>query len=287
MSGVQAAAPRRQRRGPPPAALRLGPRSATVLTVVSLAGLAMFAWPLLLTAPDTAAHAGDAPYMVLVIVPALLALVLVELREGGMDTKAIALLGVLSAVGAVLRPLGAGTAGIELVFFMLVPAGRVLGPGFGFVLGCTTLFTSALLTGGVGPWLPFQMLAAGWVGLGAGLLPAHGLRGRAELAVLVGYGAVSAYAYGLLLNLAFWPFALGTDTALSYVAGAAVLDNLQRFLLYTLTTSAIGWDTGRAVTNAVAIALVGPAMLAALRRASRRASFGAIATFEGESHPVV
>ena len=84
-----------------------------------------------------------------------------------------------SAIGAALRPLGAGTAGIETVFFLLVLGGRVLGPGFGFVLGCTTLFASALLTGGVGPWLPFQMFGRAWVGLGAGLLPA-GTRPRAR-----------------------------------------------------------------------------------------------------------
>ena len=75
-----------------------------------------------------------------------------------MDAKALAMLGVLTAVNAALRSLGAGLAGVELVFFLLVLAGRVFGPGFGFVLGCTSLFASALLTAGVGPWLPFQML---------------------------------------------------------------------------------------------------------------------------------
>lgn len=269
--------------------VRIGPRTAAVLTVASLAGLAMFTWPLLLQPPEGFAHVRDAPYVFVGILPLLLVVVLVELREGAagtgavdtrtVDTKAIALLAVLSAVGAVLRPLGAGTAGIELVFFMLVPAGRVLGAGFGFVLGCTTLFTSALLTGGVGPWLPFQMMAAGWVGLFAGLLPLPRLRGRGEVVMLAVYGAVSAYAYGLLLNLTFWPFALGGDTALSYVPGGALAENLQRFLLYTLTTSAVGWDTGRALTNLVAILLAGPALLAALRRASRRARFDAVATF--------
>ena len=88
------------------------------------------------------------------------------------------MLGVLTAIGAALRPLGAGVAGIETVFFLLVLAGRVYGPGFGFVLGTTTMFASALLTGGVGPWLPFQMLASGWVGLGAGLLPRRVQRTR-------------------------------------------------------------------------------------------------------------
>ena len=102
----------------------------------------------------------------------VLAVVLAELSDGGMDAKALAMLGVLSAIGAALRPLGAGTAGIETVFFLLVLAGRVFGPGFGFVLGCTTLFASALLTGGVGPWLPYQMFGCAWVGLVAGLLPA-------------------------------------------------------------------------------------------------------------------
>ena len=60
---------------------------------------------------------------------------------------------------------------MELVFFLLILAGRVFGPGFGFVLGCTSLFASALMTAGVGPWLPFQMLVSAWVGMGAGLLP--------------------------------------------------------------------------------------------------------------------
>ena len=41
---------------------------------------------------------------------------------------------------------------------------------------CTT---GALLTGGVGPWLPFQMICAGGIGLGAGLLPGRA-GGRAE-----------------------------------------------------------------------------------------------------------
>lgn len=164
--------------------------------------------------------------------------------------------------------------GVELVFFLLVLAGRVFGAGFGFVLGCTSMFASGLLTAGVGPWLPFQMLAAAWIGLGAGLLPRR-MSGRAEIAMLVAYGVVAAYLYGFLMNLWFWPFALGGDTDVSFVPGDPVLDNLHRFVVYTVTTSTLGWDTGRAITNAVAIVVLGPAVLATLRRASRRASFGA------------
>ncbi len=264
-----------------PSVVRVPLRSALALGLVSVAGLAMFLWPLLLDPSGQQSHAGDAPLVFVVILPALLAVVLAELADGVIDTKAVAMLGVLSALGAALRPVGAGVAGIETVFFLLVLAGRVYGPGFGFVLGNTTLFASALLTGGIGPWLPFQMLAAGWVGLGAGLLPRRtAMRGRAEIALLAAYGAASAYAYGFLMNLWFWPFALGGDTELSFVAGAPVWENVHRFVLYTLATSSLGWDTGRALTNAAAIAVLGSAVLYVLRRAARRAAFGAAAVLE-------
>lgn len=254
-------------------------RARLVLVLASAAGLAVFAWPLLISPrPDAAGHTTDAPLVFVLLLPVLVVVLLAELSSGGIDAKALALLGVLSAVNAALRPLGAGTAGIETVFFLLVLSGRVFGPGFGFVLGSTSLFASALLTAGVGPWLPFQMLAASWVGLGAGLLPRRP-RGRAEVALLAAYGVLAAYAYGLLMNLSYWPFAVGSGTQLSYVPGAPILDNLHRFVVFTLVTSTAGWDTGRALTNAVAIALVGPAVLVALRRAARRAAFDAPVTF--------
>ena len=56
-------------------------------------------------------------------------------------------------------------------------------------------------------------------------------------------------------------------------------DNLRRFLLSTVATSTFGWDTGRALTNLAAILLVGPSVLAILRRASRRAAFAEVAEF--------
>ncbi|GIU89650.1 MAG: ABC transporter permease [Acidimicrobiia bacterium] len=253
--------------------VRLTPRRTAALVLASAAGLAMFAWPLLLTPPDGFAHVKDAPFAFALMLPLLVVVVVAELAEGGIDAKAVAMLGVCAAIGAALRPLGAGAAGIETVFFLLVLAGRVYGPGFGYVLGALTLFASALLTAGVGPWLPFQMAAAAWVGLGAGLLPPA--RGRAEVALCAAYGAVSALAYGFFMNLWFWPFAVGDGTQLSYVPGDAVLANLHRFVLFTIATSSLGWDLGRAVTNVVAITVLGPGVLAALRRAARRASFDA------------
>ncbi|MEA5055262.1 MAG: ECF transporter S component [Propionicimonas sp.] len=269
-------------------ALPLGPRSAAVLTLASIAGLAMFAWPFVLPAsPASVQHSLDAPYVFVVILPVLVLLILVQLTEGGMDAKALAMLGVLSAVNAAVRPLGAGTNGIETVFFLLILSGRVLGPGFGFTLGCTSLFSSALLTSGVGPWLPFQMLASGWVALGAGLLPdrifGRRLAGRAELAMLAAYGALSAYLFGLIMNLWFWPYlASGTaaNPGLAYVPGAPVGENLTRFWWFTLISSTAVWDTGRAVTNVFLVLVLGTPVLGALRRAARRANFAPIVRYE-------
>lgn len=64
-----------------------------------------------------------------------------------------------------------------------------------------------------------------------------------------------------------------------------VLENLHRLALFTAVTSTFGWDTGRAITTAVAIVLAGPAVLAALRRAVRRAAFGAPVTFATACDP--
>ncbi len=254
-------------------AVTLTRRSALVLGVASLAGLMMLVWPLLVRVEGTSRV--DPPFLFLALLPVVIAVVLAEVSEGGLDPRVLAILGVLSAVNAILRGVSAGTGGVELVFFLLILGGRVFGPGFGFVLGCTSLFASALMTAGVGPWLPFQMMVAAWVGMGAGLLPRR-LTGRAEIAALVAYGVVAAYAYGLLMNLSGWPFVLGIEVSghegsLSYVAGAPLLENLHRFLVYTLLTSTGSFDTGRALTNAVLIVLLGPAVLATLRRAARRA----------------
>ena len=253
-------------------AVPLSRRSLLVLAVASLAGLMMLMWPLLVRHAE-GGQVGP-PFVFLALLPVVIVVVLAEVTEGGLDPRVLAVLGVLSAVNAVLRGVSPGTGGVELVFFLLILAGRVFGPGFGFVLGCTSLFASALLTGGIGPWLPYQMLVSAWVGMGAGLLPRR-VGGRAEIAMLAAYGVLAAYTYGLLLNLSSWPFVLGISVpghdGLSFVPGDPVSENLHRFVAFTLITSTGSFDTGRAITNAVAIAVLGPAVLTTLRRAARRA----------------
>lgn len=256
--------------------IRFRPRSILALVLVSAIGVVAFGWPLLASPGSGLAHATDAPLLFGLLLPLLLAVVLTELADGGMDAKTVAMLGVLTAVGAALRPLGTGIAGLEPVFFLLILAGRAYGPGFGFVLGATTLFASALTTAGVGPWLPFQMLGAAWVGTGAGLLPPA--RGRSELAILALYGAVAGLFYGLALNLSFWPFTLGSETAISFIAGDPVLDNLRRFLTFSVLTS-LGFDIPRSMLTATLVLVTGTPILRALRRAGRRAAFTAPVDF--------
>jgi energy-coupling factor transport system substrate-specific component len=162
-------------------AVRLRPRSSYVLLVTSLVGLAGFIWPFVV--PRLAAsHSADAPWLFVAVVPLLFAVVYAELGDGSLDAKAVAVLGVLAGVGAAVRPLSGGATGFSFEFVLLILGGRALGAGFGFVLGATTLLASALVTAGVGPWLPFQMMGAAWIGFGAGCLPAA--RGRRELWLL-------------------------------------------------------------------------------------------------------
>ena len=73
-----------------------------------------------------------------------------------------------------------------------------------------------------------------------------------------------------------------TVATLATLAGRELRDALRSrwFLLYTLATSTWGWDTGRAITNVVAIILVGRAVLVTLRRATRKAAFDAPVAFE-------
>jgi energy-coupling factor transport system substrate-specific component len=254
-------------------AIPMRPRSAVVLGLATLVGLLAFCWPLVV---DTGAVLDDstvAPLVLGVVLLGVLAAVLVAFGDDGLDVRAVAMLGLLAAVGAVLRPLSAGAAGIETVLVLVILGGRVFGAGFGFVLGATTLFASALLTGGVGPWLPFQMLAASWVGLGAGVLPR--LRrpgGWAEIALLCCYGAVAAVVFGFAMNLSFWPFTLGIGSELSFVPGGELGENLRRFLVFSVATS-LGWDLLRAVTTCVGLTVIGRVVLPLLRRTATRARF--------------
>lgn len=244
--------------------------SNAVILIASLGSLALFSWPLF-AGTDSYLDSQLAQTAFIILMPLLLLMVLVEVSSGSFTPSQLALLAVLIAMNAVIRMFGAGLAGVETVFFLIIIASYVFRSSFGFVMGALSLFLSALITGGVGPWLPFQMMAAGLVGLGAGALPKF-QKTWWQVSVLISYAIPASFVYGALMTLWNWPFLAGVGSSLSYIPGAGVIANLERFWQYQIFTGGLLWDTGRAVTTSILIFVTAPALLATLRRAARRAS---------------
>jgi energy-coupling factor transport system ATP-binding protein len=227
--------------------------------------LGAFCWPLVATAVPAQAHAA-VPVAALALAPLAVLVVIATLDGTIRSAHMLALLGTLAAIGAAVRIASTGVGGVEAVFVLLILAGRAFGARFGMLLGMASIALSTLVTGTFGPWTPLQMFACAWVGAGAGLLPR--LRSRAgEIAMLAVYGVVASYLFGLIMNLWYWPFAVGYGTGISYDGSAPLRVNLSSFLLYSLVTSTLSWDTLRAVTTVVGLVVIGRPVLAALRRA--------------------
>lgn len=227
-----------------------------------------FLWPFLV---ESQAAANRAEWFFLLSTSISIALIISLIAADDLGSKNVAFLGILSALVAALRPLGIGAIGIEPMWFALILAARVMGPTFGFLLGALSMSLSALLTGGIGPWLGYQVFAAAIIGFGVGVIPKQ-VRGKLELALLAIYGAVAAELFGILMDLQFWPWSLGSGTELSYQAGAPIADNLSRFISYHFI-SALAWDIPRATITVILILLAGKPALNALRRARHKASF--------------
>ena len=248
--------------------VRFSPLGTAVLTLASLISAAGFLWPFFYSGQSL-------PRTQLFFWAALTVaffLVIIQISNSALDAKSVALLGVLSALIAALRPLGAGAVGIEPMWFILILSARVFGPSFGFILGLTSMFVSALLTGGVGPWLGYQVFAAAWIGMAAGMLPGKKLRGRKEIALLVLFGIIASELFGILMDLQFWPWALGANTQLSYLVHGSIAQNLSRFITFHFA-SAMAWDVPRAIFTTILLLLSGKAVLSALRRTKTRAAF--------------
>ena len=247
------------------------PLSKVSIAVAAVASLLMFAWPLLI-ATDKQNENLLAQGVFMALMPLIIAIVLVEFSTGEIGSRQLAILGVMTAINAVVRLLGAGTAGIETAFFLIIIGAYVFRSGFGFILGSASILVSALLGAGVGPWLPFQMMAAGLVGIGAGALPRF--KGKfAQLLTLCVYAVLASFVYGALMTLWNWPFLAGTDSSVSYEAGAGLGANLLRFLNYEIVTGGLLWDAGRAITTCVLILIAAPPLLTSLRRAANRGGF--------------
>jgi energy-coupling factor transport system substrate-specific component len=254
---------------------RGGPYVYAVLVLASLIGMVAFVYPFFLMSGDQGVSAEQAmqlqqaPLLTILIVVLCLGAILATLGSGIMNAKMVAILGMLTAVNAVLRALP-GPAGFSAVFVLPILCGYAYGATFGFLLGSLSLLASALIGGGIGPWLPYQMMTVGWVGMAAAWIPRLERWPRLELAVLTACGLVWGLLFGAIMNIWFWPFLFQPQQVEVYWApGMRLVEVLQRYALFYLLTS-LWWDVGRAVGNALLIGLLARPLLALLRRFERR-----------------
>jgi len=176
-------------------------RRALPVGVVSLAGLVLFCWPFL-----GSGLSADTPAWVL-MVACVGGMLLVEAGTRQLDSRAVALLAAIAAIDSALRlAVIVGIGGFNPIFFLVLCAGYVFGTSFGFMAGALSILVSAMVSGGIGPWVPYQVFALGWVGVAAGLAGhwrGESLSGR-DLIVLAGVGAIMGWVFGALLDITDW-----------------------------------------------------------------------------------
>lgn len=247
-----------------PGRLRGLPAGAA-LAVATVVGVAIFAWPFL-GLGDPGASAATA-----VGLGTAAALAVVELSTRRLDTRALALLAALAALDAGARAaVVTGIGGFSPIFLLILCGGYVFGVSYGFLLGALSLLVSALVTGGLGPWLPYQLFAAGWVGAAAGLAGRRrvGRPGRRDVVVLSVVGVAAGYGYGVAMDIWNWTFYQSSPT-LGFHPGMAAGVAAAHFGRYYLVTS-LAYDSFRAGGNAVMVAALGAPVLVALARVRSR-----------------
>lgn len=204
--------------------------------------------------------------------------------NGGSASRIVVLLGVLVAIDATLR-LIPSLLGASPIFALIMLVGYVFGARIGFVMGVMTLLLSAAVTAGIGPWLPFQMLCAGWIGMGAGWLPHD--RGRSSLIV---FGAATGFAFGAVMNLYSWPYAAPgstSDVGLYWNPTLNLFESLQRYASFYLATSLLH-DATRAAANVIILLILGQPVIRLLQRYQTRSSWSMLPannTATTRSHP--
>lgn len=246
--------------------------TAAIYILTITIGVATLLAPFLLPRPEAAPD--NLPLLLTMLLLGLsLVVLLVEVQGQVVSAKIVAALGILVAIASVLRFIEVaipGPGGFSPIFAPIILAGYIFGPRFGFLLGTLTLLVSGLITGGVGPWLPYQMFTAGWVGLTSGWLP-HPARLQWEATLLLAWGFVWGLLYGLVINLYLWPLTLGA-AATSWQPDISLNETVARYGAFYLSTSLL-WDVGRGVGNMVLILVLGIPAVRALSRFRHRLHF--------------
>lgn len=142
----------------------------------------------------------------------------------------IVILAILTAISSVGRYMFSMIPSVQPSSFIIITAGLLFGPVGGFAVGiCTALLSNLVL--GMGPWVMWQMLCWGLMGLIAGYLK------NAHFVLIAIYGFVWGFLFGFIMNL--W-----------YVADGFVPFTVVGF------TSSLPMDFSHAATNFILLLLI-------------------------------
>lgn len=250
-------------------------RRALPVGLVSLAGVFLFSWPFFGSALPASTPAWT------LTIASVVGLFLVEAGMRQLDSRAIALLAAIAAIDTALRlAVIEGIGGFSPIFFLVLCAGYVFGTSFGFLAGALSILVSAVAGGGMGPWVPYQVFAVGWVGVAAGLVGQWSRGSRIpdwrDVLALAAVGAAMGWVVGALLDITDWiPVYRGNPT-LGWSPGMDAVTSLVHFGRFYLLTS-LAYDTFRAVGNVLMVVALGAPVMAALARLRVRLTFEVVA----------
>ena len=239
--------------------------------VVSLGGIVLFAWPFLGSGLPASTPAWT------LTLGCVVGLFLVEAGMRQLDSRAVALLAAIAAIDTALRlAVIEGIGGFSPIYFLVLCAGYVFGASFGFLAGALSILVSAIAGGGMGPWVPYQVFAVGWVGVAAGLAGQWSRGSRVpdwrDVLLLAAVGGVMGWVGGALLDITDWiPVYRGNPT-LGWLPGMDAATSLVHFGRFYLLTS-LAYDTFRAVGNVLMVLALGAPVMAALARLRVRLTF--------------
>ncbi|MGQ0535412.1 MAG: DUF6580 family putative transport protein [Methanobacteriota archaeon] len=117
------------------------------------------------------------------------------------STRAWVAIGTLGGLVAALRVPFAFLPSVQPSTALVIAVGQGMGPAVGLGVGLIVPLASNLFLGH-GPWTIFQAIAWGGIGLASGLLP------KLPRSLLVGWGVVASFGFGLVLDSwVWWAFA--------------------------------------------------------------------------------
>lgn len=226
-----------------------------LLTIVSV-------WPLLVGSSILEmATESQLQLSLALLIPFALLLSVNDMLNRTVTLRSFALIAIFTSLAVALRPLGLGVAGLEPIWVAIIMAGYTLGVSAGFTVGGLSILLSALITGGVGPWLGNQMVLAALIGVGAAIAGNFG----AKRLMITLYAAVSTYFFGWFMNLWFWPTFSNLQTSIAFDPTSNVLERMSAWAKFSILTST-GFDIPRALLSATLVWLVSMRLKSTIER---------------------